>query len=242
MSENLEKVEADFWQYLQDCLLFDISKHKRPISDDFYEFPDGDYLEHINVGGFLSALALLTSRDLISGTHDPYAGTYYSITRAGIEYLNTETATPNSVVYNHNRIDGWASKAIKQLVNLLGWDEIEAFENIGLPPTESRDIPAANRTVTIDHNSTAYIEAAEAVDAVIEAVRGDNEYGDRDPEDKEQRLAELTAGKKLIEAARASISAVDAVLIKTLAYLSGIGIAVTQIADAIIKVQILLGL
>lgn len=105
---------------------------------------------------------------------------------------------------------------------------------------EKQEIPASDRIVELNDNQK--VIALEAIDTVIEAVRGDNEYGSQYPEDKEQRLAELTAGKKLLEAARASISTVDTVLIKTLAYLSGIGVAVEQIADAMIKVKTLLGL
>ncbi len=98
-------------------------------------------------------------------------------------------------------------------------------------------VPAANRTVTLDHNGSGYKRALEAVETVIETVRGDNEYGNRDPEDKEQRLAELSAGKRLLEAGRASVNAVNTVLMKTLLYLAGIGVATEQVATAIEAVQ-----
>jgi len=103
-----------------------------------------------------------------------------------------------------------------------------------------KTVPAASRVVSLDHNSQAYKEAIQAIDVVSEAIRGDNEYGNRDPEDKEQRLAELLAGRKLLEAGRASVNAVNTVLMKTLLYLAGIGVAVTQVATAIEAVQKLL--
>lgn len=102
-------------------------------------------------------------------------------------------------------------------------------------------VPASNRVVSLDHNSPPYIEAVEALNYVMETVRGDNEYGNRDPEDKEQQLSALSAGCKLLESSRVAFGMIEAVVMKTLLYLAGIGVAVAQVADAIAKVKVLFG-
>lgn len=63
-------------------------------------------------------------------------------------------------------------------------------------------VPVSDGYVTLEHNSPEYIRAVEALDAVIREVRGSNEYGDLDPDDQEQKIAELEAGKRLFQALR----------------------------------------
>ena len=74
----------------------------------------------------------------------------------------------------------------------------------------AKDIPASDRVVTIDHNSEAYSEAVGSLEKLIQSVREINDYPDQ--EDKEQQLAELSAGRELISAARVRIQAVKVVL------------------------------
>lgn len=86
----------------------------------------------------------------------------------------------------------------------------------GLSATEkllgsTKNIPAADRTVALDHNSQTYLEANDSLEKLIQSVREVNEYP-ADEEDKEQKLAELTAGQQLIAAARVRVQAVKALL------------------------------
>ena len=60
------------------------------------------------------------------------------------------------------------------------------------------ELPASDRTVSLDHNSISYQEAIEAVDCLEELVRQKNDYDD--PDDKEQKLAEIAAGRTLLKA------------------------------------------
>lgn len=56
------------------------------------------------------------------------------------------------------------------------------------------DIPASDRVVSLDHNSAVYGEVISALESTIDAVRGSNEYATSDPDDHDQRTAELEAG------------------------------------------------
>jgi hypothetical protein len=81
-------------------------------------------------------------------------------------------------------------------------------------------VPASDRVVTLNHNAPEYKQATEVLPQIIELVRGDNEYGDADPEDKEQRLAELEAGGRLLKAPRARLEPIKALLLPALKYLA----------------------
>ena len=88
------------------------------------------------------------------------------------------------------------------------------------------NLPASDRTVALDHNSADYLEAIVSLDRLILIVRTSNIFLERDPADHERRLAELEAGRKLLESKLASVSTLRAVLLGTLAYLA------TKFADA----------
>lgn len=121
--------------------------------------------------------------------------------------------------------------------------ETETSEIVGQHPEAA--VPASDRYVELDHNSPEFREATEAVRAVIERVRSDNEYNATDPEDKQQRLAELEAGSTLLKSIRVRAAAVTAVLVPPLRYLAkkfldtAIGKAASIAVTAVMK---LLGL
>ncbi len=74
--------------------------------------------------------------------------------------------------------------------------------------------PASDRTVPINHNSSDYAEAVAQLDRLEELLRQANDYPDM--EEKERRVAEVGATKRLLSAARVSVDAVLAVAYKTL--------------------------
>ena len=61
-------------------------------------------------------------------------------------------------------------------------------------------VPASDRVVTIDHNSDSYRDMVSAIDEVMEAVRGANNFSSE--AEKAQATAELAAGKQLLAAPR----------------------------------------
>jgi hypothetical protein len=113
-----------------------------------------------------------------------------------------------------------------------GWTEMAAFEfrdmgytndasttdgfagalnGLGMQEAE-RLMGAAEKTMDLDHCAPEYQKAVAALSGVTEAVRQNNEYASSEPEDREQRLAELEAGNRLLRAGRVRIAALMAVL------------------------------
>jgi hypothetical protein len=102
-----------------------------------------------------------------------------------------------------------------------------------------QSVPASDRIVRLDHNSAAYAEAIEALARLEYALTTTNEY--EDTEERDQLVAEVSAGKRLLQAVRARVSAVAEVLGKGLRYLakkfvdSGIGKAAGFAWEAIMR-------
>jgi predicted DNA repair protein MutK len=74
--------------------------------------------------------------------------------------------------------------------------------------------------VTLDHNSMEYKDAVRGVDAVIEAVSADNQFGANAPEEKEALLATLKAGRQLLNAVQVRVAAVASILLPALRYVA----------------------
>jgi hypothetical protein len=72
-------------------------------------------------------------------------------------------------------------------------------------------IPASDRTVSLGHNSPEQKQALEKIDELVEAVKQANDLPGT-PEEKEQLVAELSAGRKLLEATKVRVAAVHATL------------------------------
>jgi hypothetical protein len=79
-------------------------------------------------------------------------------------------------------------------------------------------VPASDRTVALDHNSPDYAEAVRALDEVEQALEQSNDYDDAD--DKEQRIAEVSAGRRLLQATRVRGEALIALIFRGLTYLA----------------------
>ncbi len=93
-------------------------------------------------------------------------------------------------------------------------------EKNSLPSLRRIKIPASNRIVQLNHNSQDYQNAVEAVDAVINAVAGDNEYGNEFPEEKETVVSALKAGRKLLDAKEVRPIALGHILFPVLQYIA----------------------
>lgn len=80
--------------------------------------------------------------------------------------------------------------------------------------------PASNRVVSLDHNSATYLEADAKLTEAIAALRANNAYKASNPEDYEQRLAEIEGGQRLLKAPQTRLDAVIAVLVRSLQWLA----------------------
>lgn len=126
-------------------------------------------------------------------------------------------------MYAGNHYDDMVAEVNDQLFRPMARDlrrllarELEAAVTGG----EEAGVPASDRYVRLDHNSPAYTQTVAALEAVVEAVRRDNEYGSADPDDRDQRIAELEAGKRLLQEVRVRVDAAHALFVGTLGYLA----------------------
>jgi len=97
-----------------------------------------------------------------------------------------------------------------------------------------KEVPASDRIVTINHNSEDYKHLMSALDTLEEVLRGANDYPDA--EEKERVVAEVSAGRRLLQAAKARAGAIAAVLAVPATYLAKqfIGKAVGDAAQVVI--------
>jgi hypothetical protein len=66
------------------------------------------------------------------------------------------------------------------------------------------EVPAADRVVSLDHNSKAYTDAVEAAAKLEQTILEANDF---DPEEKDQRIAEVSAARRLLQAVRVRVMA-----------------------------------
>jgi hypothetical protein len=109
-----------------------------------------------------------------------------------------------------------------------GWPRYEGLKKTQSATTTVQGVPASDRIVSLNHNAPEYKQSMKVLTQAIDAVRGNNEYGNADPEDKEQRLAELEAGGRLLKARRIGFRVLEW-LVATLR------IILSQIKDEVIK-------
>jgi hypothetical protein len=60
-------------------------------------------------------------------------------------------------------------------------------------------IPAADRVVALNHNSKAYTDTVEAAEKLEQTIR---EANDIEPDEKDQRIAEVSAARRLLQSVR----------------------------------------
>lgn len=94
---------------------------------------------------------------------------------------------------------------------------------------EAANVPASDRVVPLNHNQPEYKEVIAALERLERALTEANDYPDA--EDKEQKIAEVSAARRLFKAPRISIEALRGVLLKSLTFLTktfastGVGMA-----------------
>ncbi|MGO4641707.1 hypothetical protein AB4Z43_25025 [Mesorhizobium sp. 2RAF45] len=104
-------------------------------------------------------------------------------------------------------------------------------------PVEIEEIPASDRIVQIDHNKASYQEAIGSIAGASEALIGDNTIG---PADRDRIKFELDAGILLLTAQTVTMSAIEAVLVRALRWLSSnfagaaLGIAAERALSAVL--------
>jgi hypothetical protein len=105
--------------------------------------------------------------------------------------------------------------AAKPLFDVAGLDDTLADYG-GVPVVA---VPASDRTVTLDHNSTDHLEVVDTLQNLKQAIESNNEYRSSDIEDHERRLTDVESTLKLLENKRVNVNTMKAVAFGTLAYL-----------------------
>lgn len=118
-----------------------------------------------------------------------------------------------------NNIDRTVQDMADQLFRPLSEDLRLRFDEIveAAEAAEEGGIPAADRIVTLDHNSKGYNEAIGQIEAVEEGLRANNEIA---PDEKARLQAEIESGKRLLAAPRARVEAIKAVLLNPLTWIA----------------------
>jgi hypothetical protein len=99
-------------------------------------------------------------------------------------------------------------------------------------------VPAADRTVPLNHNSKEYGDTIEAAEEVEKTIREANDFPDQ--EEKEQRVAEISAVRRLLQAARVRVEPI-VVLLKPLVELAKTKLKDNLVGTAISAFLTLLG-
>lgn len=142
--------------------------------------------------------------------------------------------------FGETKYDDAVRDLIQQIFLPLTDDLKRHLSRLGRSPAPQPVAPASDRIVPLNHNSSQIGDALTAVTNVKTALEATNDYEDHD--DKEQQIAELTAGESLLKAAKARVAAIKIVLIHCLKYIGekfadhAIGALVTLAITALLAV------
>jgi hypothetical protein len=111
-------------------------------------------------------------------------------------------------------------------------DLLKDIQRANADASPGDEVPAADRLVSLDHNSTAYRQAMDSLEQVADAVARSNEIGAGEPETRQRVIAELDAGRRLLKATQVRAQLAWAALYPALRW------AASQTAGTIIGVAI----
>jgi hypothetical protein len=131
------------------------------------------------------------------------------------------------------RVTGAGLEYAEELCDNAGSDLYEEIDehNAAATAVETESpvvVPASDRVVKIDHNSNDYKEIVDGLSQVSEAARKSNSLNIESADIKDQHLAEIDAGKRLLEAPQVNAGLVEKLLIPALKWIS------EKIAEAVI--------
>lgn len=181
-----------------------------------------------------STIDVLVREGYISEFRDDIAETFYIFSEVQQERIWQEIKDPNSLAFRCRRFGSrWVNSAFQRAAASpqertasqgdmaepsIGGDH-QATNSLE-PSLEIEAIPAADRTVALDHNSRGYADAVSAYDALIDQVRGDNAFGEQEPEEKEQLTKVLIAGRSLLNQTKVKVSTIEALVMPPLRYVA----------------------
>jgi hypothetical protein len=163
------------------------------------------------------ALESLVSNGILERHDDGVADPYYSFDdKQFSEVLELQT-DPSTILFKIQQLgEDWLKSAFKERDRAIrsttgGLDAVLIAHDLDVEQGISdaaiqQVIPASDRIVSIDHNKREYQEVRKRLDELIISVEEDNSTEGFSNEDKEQHLAELRAGRELLQATKVSVS------------------------------------
>jgi len=125
----------------------------------------------------------------------------------GMAYMALDALCADEHVYRDTAYNQARYSITQQGIKFIEFLYFDCTSNGSLPDNESvgipKAIPAADRLVTLDHNSDPYKEAISALDAVVEAFREDHLFENDWGIEKSVLLKTLESGRRLLEQTQA---------------------------------------
>lgn len=142
-------------------------------------------------------------------------------------YLNFSA----NFMYSGSRLDDMIDEINSQIFDPFARDLLKVLRQLAPLETKSIDVPASDRSVSVDHNSVLYKDVEANLASLERIVQTSNALGAESPEERDRVVAEISAGRRLLKAARVRIDALWSILIPCLKW---IGI---KIADSFLRIR-----
>jgi len=150
-------------------------------------------------------------------------------------FAETEDAYMNfasDFMYAGSRFDDMIREINDQLFEPFARDlRKDLFKHSPLE-TKSADVPASDRIVAVDHNSADYKTVETNLEALERAGQTSNALGAESPEERDRVVAEISATRRLLKAARARMEAVLTLIVPALKWIG------SKIADSTVQIAI----
>lgn len=187
---------------------YDLVKH-----DPFNDL--NDISPTFNKEWLLKAVDMLVYLNLVTEHEDPFVGKDYSFDRFKCRIFSAEAGAHGELaVKAMDKGRSWLGKALQEILNKdlsVVPSEVKSF-----PP---KSVPAADRIVAINHNSPEFSATESAIANLLEAIRTDNEFGNSDPDIRDQTIADLKATQELLKPEKVNVSKLEAVAWGTFTFL-----------------------
>lgn len=150
-------------------------------------------------------MKLLVFREMAEGRLDP------------LEFSFDYTYADNDFDRNISELVGQVFTPMARELRRFLESEVAKKENL-LEVMQKAAIPASDRIVTVDHNSPRYKEVMTALENLERAIKESNLY--EDPQEKEMHVAEVSAGRRILQATMVRVATVVTGLGGTLLYVA----------------------
>lgn len=150
-------------------------------------------------------------------------------------FAETEDAYMNfasDFMYAGSRFDDMIREINAQIFDPFGRDLLKDLFRHSPLETKSANVPASDRIVAIDHNSPDYRQAETHLETLERTVQSSNALGAESPEERDRVVAEISATRRLLKAARARIDAVWALVVPALKWIG------SKITDNVVQIAI----